>query len=56
MKTNIFRTLLLIARPAAGKSEIISYLKNIDDTQREQVYHLGRLDVIDDFEMLWTLV
>lgn len=54
MKKDIFRTLLLIARPAAGKSEIISYLRHIDDMQREQIYHLGSLDIIDDFEMLWT--
>ena len=54
MKNEIFRTLLLIARPAAGKSEIINYLKHVDDNQRKQVYHLGRLDVIDDFQMLWT--
>jgi len=50
----IFKTLLLIARPAAGKSEIINYLNNLDVNQRKQVYHIGKLDVIDDFEMLWT--
>lgn len=50
----IFQTILLIARPAAGKSEIIAYLKSIPLNERISRFHIGKLDEIDDFPMLWT--
>jgi hypothetical protein len=54
-KTNqIFDILLLIARPAAGKSEIIAHLKNTPLVKRVDQYHIGRFDELDDFPMLWT--
>jgi hypothetical protein len=46
--------LLLIARPAAGKSEIIDYLKKLDGTTRLEQFHLHPFEEIDDFPMLWT--
>lgn len=49
-----FSILILVARPAAGKSEIIHYLKQIPRDQREQRFHIGELDEIDDFPMLWS--
>jgi hypothetical protein len=49
-----FEILLLIARPAAGKSEIIDYLKKSPLPERMQRFHVGRLEEIDDFPMLWT--
>jgi hypothetical protein len=49
-----FDVLLLLARPAAGKSEIIHYLENTPGTAREKRFHIGRLAEIDDFPMLWT--
>jgi hypothetical protein len=49
-----FDILLLIARPAAGKSEIIDHLKNTALEQRLQHYHIGEFEEIDDFPMLWT--
>jgi hypothetical protein len=49
-----FEILLLIARPAAGKSEIIDYLKKTTLRQRLQRFHIGKLEEIDDFPMLWT--
>lgn len=52
MKT--FKTLLLIARPAAGKSEIINYLKNTPKDKRISRFHIGEFVEIDDFPMLWT--
>ena len=52
--TRKFDILLLIARPAAGKSEIIDYLKKSPLTERLQRFHVGRLEEIDDFPMLWT--
>lgn len=51
---NIFSTLLLIARPAAGKSEIIAFLNKISDQTREESFHMGKIVEIDDFPMLWT--
>lgn len=53
-KKNIFDILLLIARPAAGKSEVIDYLKKIPLEERAQRFHIGHLDEIDDFPMLWA--
>jgi hypothetical protein len=54
MSQTIFEILLFIARPAAGKSEIIDFLKNLPLEERRQRFHVGNLDEIDDFPMLWT--
>jgi hypothetical protein len=49
-----FKVLLLIARPAAGKSEVIHYLKKTPRDQRISRFHIGAFDELDDFPMLWT--
>jgi hypothetical protein len=49
-----FEALLLVGRPASGKSEIIDYLARLPARTRRQRYHLGTLDVLDDFPYLWT--
>jgi len=49
-----FSVLLLNARPAAGKSEIIDYLRNVDASERIRRFHIGKMREIDDFPMLWT--
>ena len=49
-----FDIIILIGRPASGKSEIIDYLLKLPDDVREQRFHLGKLGFIDDFPMLWT--
>ena len=54
MLKNSFDILLLIARPAAGKSEIIDHFKNTELNERIQRYHIGNFEEIDDFPMLWT--
>jgi hypothetical protein len=54
MPTNAFDILILIARPAAGKSEIIHYLQNTPVEGRIQRFHIGAFREIDDFPMLWT--
>lgn len=51
---NTFDTLILIARPAAGKSEIINYLKNTPKPERLRRFHIGDFLEVDDFPMLWT--
>ena len=53
-KPATFDILLLIARPAAGKSEIIAHLKKTPLEQRIQKYHIGAFQELDDFPMLWT--
>lgn len=53
-KNPIFEVLVLLGRPAAGKSEILEYLRNTDLSIRMQKFHIGELDVIDDFPMLWA--
>lgn len=53
-RKQIFDILLLIARPAAGKSEIINHLNNVPIDERVRRYHIGKFDVIDDFPMIWT--
>jgi hypothetical protein len=49
-----FDILMLLARPAAGKSEIIHYLKGIPPEERLKRFHVGYLVEIDDFPMLWA--
>ena len=51
---NAFDILLLVARPAAGKSEIIAHLRHTPPDQRRKKYHIGDFQVLDDFPMLWT--
>jgi hypothetical protein len=51
---DLFEVLLLLGRPAAGKSEILDFLRKVDGKTRLEKYHIGKLDVIDDFPMLWT--
>lgn len=54
MPENTFDILLLIARPAAGKSEIIDYLKRTPLNERIKRFHIADFDEIDDFPMLWA--
>src|SRR5512147_1200753 len=54
MKIGNFNILMLLARPAAGKSEVIRYLKNTPPPERLARFHVGQIREIDDFPMLWT--
>lgn len=49
-----FDILFLIARPAAGKSEIIDYLKRTDEQTRRARFHIGPFIELDDFPLLWA--
>ena len=49
----IFKKLILLGRPASGKSEIIDYLKKSSHEDRLKRFHIGSIDEIDDFPMLW---
>ena len=54
MNSDTFKLILLLARPAAGKSEVIDYLKNTPLEQRVARFHVGKIFELDDFPMLWT--
>ncbi len=54
IRQRIFDVLILIGRPASGKSEIIDFLFNTPYPIRRQRYHVANLDVLDDFPMLWA--
>jgi len=54
MSNNTFDLILLIGRPASGKSEIIDYLQHTPPDVRERKFHIAELDILDDFPMLWT--
>jgi len=49
-----FEILILIGRPASGKSEVIDYLKKTPVPERLKRFHTNGLEEIDDFPMLWT--
>jgi len=53
-QTGVFDSLILIGRPASGKSEIIDYLSSLEAEDRRRRFHLGELFVSDDFPMLWS--
>ncbi len=53
MGQQTFDVILLNGRPAAGKSEIIDYLKKTELEERIRRFHVGAFEEIDDFPMLW---
>ncbi len=53
MAENNFKIIILNGRPAAGKSEIIDYLKHIPVEERLRRFHIGEFEEIDDFPILW---
>lgn len=50
---NNFPIIILTARPAAGKSEIIDYLKKCNAAERLHRFHIGDVDELDDFVYVW---
>ncbi len=50
---DILSTIILNARPGAGKSELIKYLNTLDPEERIKRYHIGKIHVVDDFPYLW---
>lgn len=53
MGSEILPLLVLVGRPASGKSEIIDYLQRLDPAERRRRFRLGDLAVFDDFPLLW---
>jgi len=50
---NKFDIVIVNGRPAAGKSEIITFLKNTPLEERIEKFHIGEFVEIDDFPILW---
>lgn len=48
-----FDVIILNGRPAAGKSEIIDFLKRVPLQEREERFHIGEFEEFDDFPILW---
>ncbi len=53
MSRNTFEIIILTARPASGKSEVIDYLKKVDTETRTKRFHIGNFVEIDDFPFVW---
>jgi hypothetical protein len=51
--SDLFRHLLVLGRPACGKSEFIDFLKHSSDDMRWNRLHIGRFEEVDDFPWLW---
>lgn len=50
---NHFPIIILTARPASGKSEVIHYLKNSDPVTRLKRFHIAEFEELDDFPYVW---
>ena len=48
-----FDVILLLGRPASGKSEFIDFMTHAPDADRARDFHLAPFDVVDDFPILW---
>ncbi len=48
-----FETIILIGRPAAGKSEVLDFLKKTDEKTRAMRFHIGPFTELDDFPFVW---
>jgi len=48
-----FDVLLLLGRPASGKSEFIDFMTRVPGTERVRLFHIGSFSVVDDFPILW---
>ncbi|MBI5476922.1 MAG: hypothetical protein HY964_09340 [Ignavibacteriales bacterium] len=48
-----FDVIILIGRPAAGKSEVIDFLKKTPNIERSKRFHIGEFEEIDDFVYVW---
>ncbi|MCX6099405.1 MAG: hypothetical protein NTX69_05265 [Candidatus Bipolaricaulota bacterium] len=48
-----FDVLLLLGRPASGKSEFIDLMTRVPRAERGPLFHIGTFSVVDDFPILW---
>ena len=50
---NNFPILIITGRPAAGKSEVIDFLKKADPNERLNRFHIADFEELDDFVYVW---
>ncbi len=48
-----FPVLIITGRPAAGKSEVIDFLKKADPADRLRRFHIADFEELDDFVYVW---
>jgi len=53
VEKEFFDVIILNGRPAAGKSEVIDFLKKTSVDKRIKRFHIGNFEEIDDFPILW---
>jgi len=53
VSVSVFPVLIIIGRPAAGKSEVIDYLKKTDPKERLARFHIADFEELDDFVYVW---
>ncbi|MCX6138704.1 MAG: hypothetical protein NTV54_14570 [Ignavibacteriales bacterium] len=51
--SNNLPILIIIGRPAAGKSEVIDFLKKCDPKERLERFHVANFEELDDFVYVW---
>lgn len=51
--SQLFENILLLGRPASGKSEFIDFMKQVSDADRASKYHIGKFREMDDFPWIW---
>ncbi len=51
--TSTFDHILLLGRPASGKSELIDFLQKTPKDRRQERFHIGNFEAIDDFVWIW---
>jgi len=44
---------IITGRPAAGKSEVIDFLKKVPADERVRRFHIGEFEELDDFVYVW---
>lgn len=49
MKSEVFKTVLLMALPASGKSEIRNFMANMEPERLKEEFHIGENLQLDDF-------
>lgn len=50
---NAFDNIILIGRPASGKSEFTDYIKRLSTRETIEKFRIGKIVEIDDFPWLW---
>lgn len=53
MSHHIFKKIILLGRPAAGKSEVIDFIKRTSIEERKNKFYIGEIVEFDDFLYVW---